>query len=160
PYANLLASVPPFSALRPEDRARLVAHATEHNYAPGHVIVRQGEPGGPAYAIISGRVRVVESVPDTPVEMFLGELGTGELFGELGVRHDPPRTASVVTLERTRCLAIPSDDFLKILQESKAMSLALLKILAGRLYEADRLLARHAPDPLTGLPGRRAFKEL
>jgi len=28
------------------------------------------------------------------------------------------------------------------------------------LYEADRLLARHAPDPLTGLPGRRAFHEL
>jgi diguanylate cyclase (GGDEF)-like protein len=28
------------------------------------------------------------------------------------------------------------------------------------LYDADRLLARHAPDPLTGLPGRRAFHEL
>jgi len=40
------------------------------------------------------------------------------------------------------------------------MSLALLRILAGRLYDVDRLLARHAPDPLTGLPGRRAFHEL
>jgi diguanylate cyclase (GGDEF)-like protein len=40
------------------------------------------------------------------------------------------------------------------------MSLSLLRILAGRLYDADRLLARHAPDPLTGLPGRRAFHEL
>ena len=47
-----------------------------------------------------------------------------------------------------------------MLQESKDMSLALLRILAGRLYEADRLLARHAPDPLTGLPGRRAFHEV
>src|SRR5437588_12987125 len=63
-------------------------------------------------------------------------------------------------MERTRCIAIPSDDFLKMLQESKSMSLALLRIIAGRLYEADRLLARHAPDPLTGLPGRRAFHEL
>src|SRR5439155_8498643 len=71
-----------------------------------------------------------------------------------------PRSASVVTLERTRCLAIPADDFLKMLQESGAMSMALLKILAGRLYDVDRLLARHAPDPLTGLPGRRAFHEL
>src|SRR5256714_12244257 len=57
-------------------------------------------------------------------------------------------------------MPIPADDFLKMLQESKSMSLALLRILAGRLYEADRLLARHAPDPLTGLPGRRAFHEL
>jgi diguanylate cyclase (GGDEF)-like protein len=159
-YANLLASVSPFSELRPEDRARLVAHATEHTYPPGHIVVRQDDLGGPAYVIISGRVRVVESVPESPVEMSLGELGPGEIFGELGVLREPPRPASVMTLERTRCLAIPSIDFLKILQESKAMSLALLRILAGRLYEADRLLARHAPDPLTGLPGRRAFKKL
>src|SRR5439155_18881654 len=61
---------------------------------------------------------------------------------------------------QTRYLAIPADDFLKMLQESGAMSMALLKILARRLYEADRLLARHAPNPLTGLPGRRAFHEL
>src|SRR5207248_2694483 len=101
-----------------------------------------------------------ESVPDSPVEMFLGELGPGEIFGELGVLRERPRSASVVTLERTRCIAIPADDFLKMLQESKSMSLALLRIIAGRLYEADRLLARHAPDPLTGLPGRRAFHEL
>jgi len=33
-------------------------------------------------------------------------------------------------------------------------------VLAGRLYDADRMLARYGPDPLTGLPGRRAFHEL
>jgi diguanylate cyclase (GGDEF)-like protein len=159
-YANLLATVPPFSALTAEERVRLVAHATEHTFPPGHVVIRQDEPGGTAYAILSGRVRVLESVPDTPVEMFLGELGSGEIFGELGVLRERPRSATVLTLERTRCLAIPADGFLKMLQESKAMSMALLRILAGRLYEADRLLARHAPDPLTGLPGRRAFHEL
>jgi diguanylate cyclase (GGDEF)-like protein len=159
-YANLLATVLPFSTLTAEERVRLVAHASEHTYPPGHVVIRQDEPGGTAYAIISGRVRVLESVPDTPVEMFLGELGSGELFGELGVLRERPRSATVVTLERTRCLAIPANDFLKMLHESKAMSMALLRILAGRLYDADRLLARHAPDPLTGLPGRRAFHEL
>ena len=159
-YANILATVLPFSVLTVDERIRLVAHATEHTYPPGHVVLRQDEPGGTAYAILSGRVRVLESVPDTPVEMFLGELGSGEIFGELGVLRERPRSANVVTLERTRCLAIPADDFLKMLQESKAMSMALLRILAGRLYDADRLLARHAPDPLTGLPGRRAFHEL
>ena len=155
-----LASVPPFSALTAEQRAWVISRAKDHSYGPGHVIIRQDEPGGTAYAILSGRVRVLESVPDTPVEMFLGELGTGEIFGELGVLRERPRSATVVTLERTRCLAIAAGDFLEMLQQSKEMSLALLRILAGRLYEADRLLARHAPDPLTGLPGRRAFHEI
>ncbi len=159
-FADLLASVPVFSSLTPDQIADVVDNASEHTYAPGHVIIRQDEPGGAAYIIISGRVRVLESVPESPVEMFLGELGPGEIFGELGVLRERPRSASVVTLERTRCIAIPADDFLRMLQASKEMSLALLRILAGRLYDADRLLARHAPDPLTGLPGRRAFHEL
>jgi diguanylate cyclase (GGDEF)-like protein len=158
--AEAVASIPLFATLAPELIERLVSRATEHTYPPGHVIVRQDDPGGQAYAIVTGRVRVVEAVPDSPVEMFLGELGTGEIFGELGVLRERPRSASVITLERTRCVSIPAETFLEMLQVSREMSLALLRVLAGRLYEADRLLARHAPDPLTGLPGRRAFHEL
>ena len=139
--------------LNAQQRSWLLEHATEHTFPPGHVIVRQEESGGNAYAILSGRVRVVESVPDSPVEMFLGELAAGEIFGELGVLRDRPRSASIVTLERTRVLAIRAADFRELLKKSGNMSLALLRILAGRLYDADRLLARHAPDPLTGLPG-------
>jgi diguanylate cyclase (GGDEF)-like protein len=92
--------------------------------------------------------------------MVIGDLGPGEIVGELGVLTDRPRSASVVTLERTRCLAIPASDFLHLLAESKEMSFAVLRILSGRLHDAGRLLARHAPDPLTGLPGRRTFYEL
>jgi diguanylate cyclase (GGDEF)-like protein len=158
--SEVLETIPLFAALTPEQRSRLIERAAEQTYGPGHVIIRQDDPGGTAYAIIFGRVRVLESVPESPVEMFLGELGTGEIFGELGVLRERPRSASVVTLERTRCLAIPAVDFLQMLHASKDMAMALLRILAGRLYDADRLLARHAPDPLTGLPGRRAFHEL
>jgi diguanylate cyclase (GGDEF)-like protein len=158
--AELIARVPVFMELDPDQRSWLLERATEHTFPPGHVVVRQEETGGSAYAILSGRVRVLESVPDSTVEMFLGELAAGEIFGELGVLRDRPRSASIVTLERTRVLAIPAPVFLQLLNKSGAMSLALLRILAGRLYDADRLLARHAPDPLTGLPGRRAFHEL
>jgi diguanylate cyclase (GGDEF)-like protein len=158
--ADLLSTMPVLSSLGREQLEILVANATDHTYAPGQAILRQDDPGGTAYAILSGRVRVLESVPDSPVEMFLGEMGPGEIFGELGVLRERPRSASVVTLERTRCIAIPADDFLRLLQSSPEMSLALVRLLAGRLYDSDRLLARHAPDPLTGLPGRRAFHEL
>jgi diguanylate cyclase (GGDEF)-like protein len=157
---ELISRIPLLMELDAGQRSWLLERATEHIFPPGHVVVRQEETGGSAYAILSGRVRVLESVPDSPIEMFLGELAAGEIFGELGVLRDRPRSASIVTLERSRLLAIPAPDFLQLLSTSRNMSLALLRILAGRLYDADRLLARHAPDPLTGLPGRRAFHEL
>ncbi|HYR88842.1 MAG TPA: diguanylate cyclase [Terriglobia bacterium] len=158
--AQTLASIPLFATLTPELMEHLAARATEHTYLPGHVIVRQDDLGLRTYAIVSGRARVVEYLPDSPVEMFLGELGPGEIFGELGALRERPRSASVIALERTRCIAVSRDDFLEMLHVSREMSVALLRVLAGRLYEADRLLARHSPDPLTGLPGRRAFHEL
>jgi diguanylate cyclase (GGDEF)-like protein len=157
---ELLNAIPIFSALTAEQRGSILERATDQTFPPGQVIIRQEDPGGHAYAILAGRVRVLESVPDSPVEMFLGELAAGEVFGEIGILRERPRSASVVTLERTRVLAIPAPDLLQMLKGSREMSMALLRILAGRMYEADRLLARHAPDPLTGLPGRRAFHEL
>jgi diguanylate cyclase (GGDEF)-like protein len=102
----------------------------------------------------------VESLPDNPAEMFLGELGQGEVFGELGVLRERPRSATIIPLERTVCLVIPEGDFMDALHASPEMALRLVRVLAGRLYEADRMLARYGPDPLTGLPGRRAFHDL
>jgi diguanylate cyclase (GGDEF)-like protein len=157
---TLASGIPLFSSLSKDHLANLLRRSIEYRYPPGHTVIRQDDSGESVYVILSGRVRVLESVPDTPVEMFLEELGPGEIFGELGALRERPRAANVITVERTRCLAIPSQDFLGTLQNSKEMSLTLLRILAGRLYDADRLLARHAPDPLTGLPGRRAFHEL
>jgi diguanylate cyclase (GGDEF)-like protein len=160
-YLNqILSSIPLFAPLSAELRSLLIARSTQRKFAADHMIMRQGDPMGMAYAILSGHVRVFESVPDGSMEMFLGELGPGEIFGELGILRERPRSASVVSLEPTRCLVIPGAEFLNLLGESREMSLALLRILAGRLYDADGLLARHAPDPLTGLPGRRAFHEM
>jgi diguanylate cyclase (GGDEF)-like protein len=157
---QLLSSLPPFSPLTPDQLSQLIARSLQQRFPADHMVIRQGDPVGIIYVILSGHVRVFESVGDGSSEMFLGELGPGEIFGELSVLRDRPRSASIVTLERVRCLAIPAAEFFHMLSESREMSISLLRILAGRLYDADRLLARHAPDPLTGLPGRRAFHEM
>jgi diguanylate cyclase (GGDEF)-like protein len=154
------AAVPLLSSLNQDQIHRLLAQSRECVYPPGETIIRQGENGDSVYLVLSGRVRIVEPVPDSPVEMFLGELGEGEIFGELGILRERPRSASVMTLERTVCMKIPEKDFVVALADSAEMSMKLLRILAGRLYDADRLLARYAPDPITGLPGRRAFHEM
>src|SRR5437899_3240229 len=69
------------------------------------------------------------------------------------------RTLTVFAVERTYCLVIPQSEFLKVLQGSAELAVSLLRMLAGRLYETDRRLSRFAPDPVTGLAGRRAFHD-
>jgi diguanylate cyclase (GGDEF)-like protein len=158
--ADALAQSVLFRDLEPDQLAKLLSNASEQIFPSGYPILREGEPGTSAFVIMSGKVRIMESIPEGPADMFLGELGVGEIFGEIGFLRDTPRSATVATLERTRCLVFPQHEFLASLEASPALCLSLLRVLAGRVAAADRLLARYAPDPLTGLPGRRAFKDL
>jgi diguanylate cyclase (GGDEF)-like protein len=157
--ASILASVPLFRKCAPEQLNILVQHASEQVYPSGHVIARQGESADNLWVLLSGRVRVVEATADGQAEMLLGELGRAEIFGELGILRDQPRSATVIAVDRTHCLVLRQRDFMTVLQDSPELSNALLRIVAGRLYDADRKLARYSPDPLTGLASRRAFHE-
>jgi len=157
--ASMLAAVPLFRSLTPAQLNGLVSQATEQVYPAGHVIARQGEAPRFLWVLLSGRVRVVEATSDGLAEMLLGEIGKSEVFGELGILRDQPRSATVIAVERTHCLVLRQIDFTAVLGESVEMANGLLRVVAARLYDADRKLARYAPDPLTGLNSRRAFNE-
>jgi diguanylate cyclase (GGDEF)-like protein len=157
--ASMLATVPLFRDLTPAQLDTLVAHATEQVYPPGHVIIRQGEPSQCLWVLLAGRVRVVETTSDGQTEMLLAEIGRADVFGELGILRDEPRSATVIAVERAHCLVLRQADFLATLRESAALANGLLRMLAARLHDADRKLSRHAPDPLTGVNSRRALHE-
>jgi diguanylate cyclase (GGDEF)-like protein len=157
--ASLLASVPLFRKVTAEQRDLLLNGAAEQSFAPGQVLVRESDAPERLYVILSGRVRVLEVAPDSPVELIVGELGEGEIIGELSMLRNLTRSATVVAMERTHCLVLAQSEFLEVLQSSTDLALALLRTLAGRLYETDRRLSRYAPDPVTGLAGRRAFHD-
>lgn len=62
-------------------------------YAAGEVIFRQGYPGDHAYIIKSGVIEIYDEKPDGSI-MRLALLKPGEMFGELALLDDAPRSAS------------------------------------------------------------------
>jgi CRP-like cAMP-binding protein len=124
---ELLAACPLFRGVGPDQLAALADTATEVEFPPRHAIVHQGEVGTGFFVIVDGRVRVVRDART------LATLGPGEFFGELAVLDGGPRIAQVVAEETTRCLALASWDFEKVLLEQPALSLAILRGLAARL---------------------------
>jgi CRP/FNR family cyclic AMP-dependent transcriptional regulator len=76
---------------------------------------------------VDGSVRVVRDGE------LLATLGPGEFFGELSILDGQPRIAQVVTEEPTRCLALASWDFERVLLENPPLTLGILRGLAGRL---------------------------
>jgi len=125
--AELLAGCPLFRGVGSEYLAALAEKATEVEFAPRHTIVRQGEIGTGFFIVVEGRVKVLRDART------LATLGPGEFFGELSVLDGQPRIAQVVAEEPTRCLALASWDFEKVLLDQPALSLAILRGLAARL---------------------------
>jgi len=158
--SETLRIVPVFRDMGRDELEALLAQSSDRRYPAGHELVAEGEMPEYLFVIIAGRVRVMEAMPDAQTEVVLGELGPGEIVGELGILTDRPRSATVVTLEPTRCLALRRAHFLQAVGRSPALALGLARLLARRLYDSDRRLARYAPDALTGLASRRAFLDL
>ena len=71
------------------------------NFAAGDIIFKEGDPGDSAYLIEEGSVEV--SVSSTQHS----RLGKGELFGEIALIDQQPRTATVHALEDTVLVPIP-----------------------------------------------------
>jgi diguanylate cyclase (GGDEF)-like protein len=158
-YVDMLQAMPLFRTLGRDELAEVVRGAIDQLYPAGHVIAREGAPADSLFVVLSGRVRVMETARDSRAELVLSELGAGEIFGELGVLRNQPRSATVVAVERTHILLLPPDNFLRAVERVPTLALGLVQVLAARLGDADRKLARYAPDPLTGLMSRRAFFE-
>lgn len=66
-------------------------------YRAGQVIFLQGYPADYAYIIQSGDVEIYLELPDK-TEQHIATLGIGEMFGELGILDDAPRSASARAL--------------------------------------------------------------
>ncbi len=133
-----LQQVPLFSALTAGDRTELERCMGRRDFVPQSLIVREGSSDGAAFFVLSGRVAVRRRDPETGVDFVLAELGPGQMFGEMALLTGQPRVASVLALEATTCAVLEQADFERVLIAHPALATAIMRVLAGRLVEANR----------------------
>ena len=109
---------PLFRSMSRAALSRLLDDALQPIYQPNDVIVKQGEADSSVYLVIFGRVRVMKVSTEVQSEVQIAELGPGEVFGELAILENQPRSATVLAVERTSCLKVPGNLFLHALSES------------------------------------------
>ncbi|HEY6241544.1 MAG TPA: cyclic nucleotide-binding domain-containing protein [Burkholderiales bacterium] len=106
-------------------------HAVLRTYPKNAVVVTEGDQTDSLYIIVSGRVKIHVS-GGKGKELVLNESGPGEYFGEM-VLDEGPRSASVTTLEPTKFLIIPKEDFRDFIAKSPEFALHLICKLIKRV---------------------------
>jgi CRP/FNR family cyclic AMP-dependent transcriptional regulator len=124
---ELLGACPLFSGVAGEDLAAIAERAVEVDFPADHVIARQGEIGTGFFVIVEGQVRVVRDGEE------LARLGPGDFFGEMSVIDGLPRVAQVATTSDSRCLALASWEFERLIVDHPTIGLAILRGLSARL---------------------------
>ena len=131
PLIRALGAVPVFSGLAPDELAAVAGHLRRRSFNERDVIVTHGTPGNILYILVSGRVKV--SRPGEDGETIIAVFSAGDFFGELSVLDGGERSADVVALEPTEVLALSTEDVYACIHQYPAISITLLREMAGRL---------------------------
>ncbi len=107
-------------------------------YNPGEIIFCEYEPGDNFYFILSGQVQITKIVGDN--EKTLDIMEDGDIFGEMAILEQQPRSATVIALTKVRVLEFNRENFELLLKSNPQLALKLLKIFCKRIYDAKRQL--------------------
>ena len=113
------------------DRGQLSQSFSEHRFAAGDVIFHEGAEGDSMFLVWSGRVAIVKGDLESPV--ILAYRIAGEIFGEMALLENQPRSASIIALEDTRLLELSRNRFEQLLSEQPAVSRSIMEVLSARL---------------------------
>ncbi len=126
-----------FRALSADDRARLAEVSSVRGYDKGETLFAEGDPADHLYTILSGRVKVVKSIP-TGREVILEIFGAGDPVGAVVAYQGRPYPATGVALERTTCLLVRRAPFFSLLEQHPSLVRGFLLGLTERIVELTR----------------------
>ena len=136
---DVMMEIPMFRNVDPK-RLRLFAFMGETlTYRAGERLFERGDEGNAAYIIIDGTVDVLVPVEDG--ETAVAALGAKEIFGEMAVLCDQPRSTAIAARTDLTVLRLQRSAFLKLLREFPDIALELIRVLASRLESTTRELA-------------------
>ncbi|MDG1970962.1 MAG: Crp/Fnr family transcriptional regulator [Paracoccaceae bacterium] len=122
---------PIFAGIDPK-RLRLLAFMSESlTYRAGELLFDQGDEGDSAFVVIDGSASVLINIGGEKKEVAV--IGSKQIFGEMAVLCDIPRTAAIGAKSDLEVLRIDRDAFLKLLSEFTEVSLQVMRFLAARL---------------------------
>src|SRR5437899_4733475 len=106
----VLKAVPLFANVPEEQLRMLTVVVTRKSVSRSTTIMAGGDATDSLYIVVSGRLKVMMSDSEGK-EVILAILGPGEVFGEMGLIDDSPRSARVVAMESCERLSVTKADF-------------------------------------------------
>ena len=150
---QLLGGVPTFAELPRRSLKKLVRLCTPRDYPAGSVIIEEGATGLGLFVVIEGTAEVFKGHGEARTT--LGQIGRGDVVGEIALIDDQPRSASVVATSDTRCLLITRNSFQGLVRREPEIAWCFVPVLSERVrtlhahvMAAEEEVADGEPTPM------------
>ena len=144
---DILREVPFFALLDDEEVAVLAAQVDLTKFAPRQRIYRIGDPGGRAYVLVSGAVRVT-TIDEDHQDVIVDEPSAGEFFGFASMLDNSPHQTNAVALDETVCVEVDRGDIETLIQRRPHAAMDMLSVLGRQIHAAQQLVrVRAARNP-------------
>jgi len=108
-------------------------------YPKATMICSESEPGDELYIIQKGSIKVSKIVDDK--EVLLALLKAGDIFGEMALLENKPRSASGIAHEDTTVMVVNRANFQRMVETQPQLITRLTQLLAERIWVVYRQLA-------------------
>jgi CRP-like cAMP-binding protein len=157
-YREVLAKTDFFADAPPETIDALAGHGYERELVRGDTLFNEGDPPDALYVVTKGRMAIAIANPIDRRESVVALMEPGDLFGEMGMLDDRPRSAMARALEPSSVLAVPYQPVLELLDQQPTLLWNVTRVLAQRLRAMDEALADSVFLDVTGRTAKRLLE--
>ncbi len=157
-YREVLAKTDFFADAPPETIDALASHGYERELVRGDTLFKEGDPPDALYVVTRGRMAIAIANPIDRRESVVALMEPGDLFGEMGMLDDRPRSAMARALEPSSVLAVPYQPVLELLDQQPTLLWNVTRVLAQRLRAMDEALADSVFLDVTGRTAKRLLE--
>jgi len=147
-----------FADAHPDALRRISDAGTELHLIRGDVLFNEGDPPESLYLVLRGRIAIALANPIDRRESVVALMEADDLFGEMGMLDDGPRSAMARALEPTTVLSIPYQPIFEMFDENPKLLWNVTRLLAQRIRVTDEALADSVFLDVTGRTAKRLLE--
>ncbi len=157
-HGALLARTDFFADASPELLAGICAAGRELHLIRGDVLFQENDLADDLYVVVRGRIAIAIANPIDHRETVVSLMEPGDLFGEMAMLDDGPRSAMARALEPSTVLSVPYEPVLAAFRRDPRMLWGVTRLLAQRLRVMDEALADSVFLDVTGRTAKRLLE--
>ena len=157
-HEETLARTDFFADAAPDALRRVAAAGQELHLIRGDVLFNEGDPPEALYLVLRGRIAIALANPIDRRESVVALMEANDLFGEMGMLDDGPRSAMARALEPTTVLSVPYGPVFEMFDENPKLLWNVTRLLAQRIRVTDEALADSVFLDVTGRTAKRLLE--